>query len=155
MDATGLCRELLDAWPDGRVKLYLTHRALTLRRERARLFALGAYRALGADGPRADHVIALARTDGADAVVVAAPRLTARLGGLTGSLLPGEAAWEHTAVGLDEDLAGVYRDRFTGLEVTSERREGRAVLPAGSLFAHFPVALLERVAVSSGVAVSR
>jgi (1->4)-alpha-D-glucan 1-alpha-D-glucosylmutase len=147
-DATGLCRELVADWPDGRVKLYLTHRALTLRRARARLFALGAYRALGADGPRADHVIALARTDGADAVVVAVPRLTARLAGLTGSLLPGETAWEHTAVGLDEDLAGVYRDRFTGLEVTSERREGRAVLPAGSLFAHFPVALLERVAVS-------
>jgi (1->4)-alpha-D-glucan 1-alpha-D-glucosylmutase len=155
VDATGLCRELLDAWPDGRVKLYLTHRALTLRRERARLFALGAYRALGADGPRADHVIALARTDGVDAVVVAVPRLTARLGGLTGSLVPGEAAWEHTAIGLGEDLAGVYRDRFTGLEVPSGRRDGLAVLPAGRLFAHFPVALLERVAADPSVAAVR
>jgi (1->4)-alpha-D-glucan 1-alpha-D-glucosylmutase len=137
------------------VKLYLTHRALTLRRERARLFAVGAYRALGADGPRADHVIVLARTDGADAVVVAVPRLTARLAGLTGSLVPGEAAWEHTAIGLGEDLAGVYRDRFTGLEVPSGRRDGLAVLPAGRLFAHFPVALLERVAADPSVAAVR
>jgi len=148
-DATALCRELLDAWPDGRVKLYLTHRALTLRRERARLFAVGAYRALGADGPHADHLVALARTDGADAVVAAVPRLTARLGGLTGSVLLGEAAWEHTSVVLGEDLAGVYRDRFTGLAIAADRRDGAVVLPAGKLLAHFPVALLERVAPAS------
>ncbi|HEX5530337.1 MAG TPA: malto-oligosyltrehalose synthase [Methylomirabilota bacterium] len=145
-DATGLCRELLDAWPDGRVKLYLTHRALTLRRERAGLFAAGAYRALGADGPQADHLVAFGRTDGAEAAIVLVPRLTARLGGLTGSVLLGEAAWEHTSVALGEDLAGVYRDRFTGLAIASERRDGAVVLPAGTLLAHFPVALLERVA---------
>jgi (1->4)-alpha-D-glucan 1-alpha-D-glucosylmutase len=145
-DATGLCRELLDAWPDGRVKLYLTHRALTLRRERARLFAAGAYRALGADGPQADHLVAFGRTDGAEAAIVLVPRLTARLGGLTGSVLLGGAAWEHTSVALGEDLAGVYRDRFTGLAIASERRDGAVVLPAGTLLAHFPVALLERVA---------
>jgi (1->4)-alpha-D-glucan 1-alpha-D-glucosylmutase len=154
-DATGRCRELLADWPDGRVKLYLTHRALMLRRERARLFAVGGYRALGAEGPHADHLVALARTDGADAVVVAVPRLTARLGGLTGRILLGEAAWEHTSIGLGEDLGGVYRDRFTGLTVTSERRDGLAVLPAGRLLAHFPVALLERVASTSRVAPAR
>ncbi|HWN15285.1 MAG TPA: malto-oligosyltrehalose synthase, partial [Candidatus Dormibacteraeota bacterium] len=145
-DATSLCAELLAHWPDGRVKLYLTHRALTLRRERAPLFAVGGYRALGADGPGADHLLALARADGTDAVVAAVPRLTVRQGGLTGRILLGAPAWEHTAVVLAEDLAGVYRDRFTGLTVPSERRDGLVVLPAGALFAHFPVALLERVA---------
>jgi (1->4)-alpha-D-glucan 1-alpha-D-glucosylmutase len=74
------------------------------------------------------------------------PRLTVRQGGLTGRILLGAPAWEGTAVVLAEDLAGVYRDRFTGLTVTSERRDGLVVLPAGTLFAHFPVALLERVA---------
>jgi (1->4)-alpha-D-glucan 1-alpha-D-glucosylmutase len=145
-DATALCAELLAHWPDGRVKLYLTHRALTLRQQRAPLFAVGGYRALETDGPRADHLLALARTDGTDAVVAAVPRLTARLGGLTGQILLGPSAWEHTAVVLAEDLAGVYRDRFTGLTVTSEPRDGGAILPAGALFAHFPVALLERTA---------
>src|SRR6266404_3924233 len=104
-DATSLCAELLAHWPDGRVKLYLTHRALTLRRERAPLFAVGGYRALGADGPGADHLLALARADGTDAVVAAVPRLTVRQGGLTGRILLGAPAWEHTAVVLAEDLA--------------------------------------------------
>jgi len=53
---------------------------------------------------------------------------------------------------LAEELAGVYRDRFTGLTVTSARRDGLVRLPAGKLFAHFPVALLERTALSPGTA---
>src|SRR5262249_16121717 len=32
-DLAPLCAELLKDWPDGRVKLYVTHRALTLRRD--------------------------------------------------------------------------------------------------------------------------
>src|SRR6185312_16202324 len=82
-DATTLCAELLAAWPDGRVKLYLTHRALTLRRERPRLFAAGGYRPLEGGGRHAEHLVALARTDAEAAVLVAVPRLTARLAGLT------------------------------------------------------------------------
>jgi (1->4)-alpha-D-glucan 1-alpha-D-glucosylmutase len=144
-DLSGLCEELLEHWPDGRVKLYLTHRALTLRRARARLFAAGEYRGLAGGGRHADHVVALARVDGPDAVVAAVPRLTARLAGLTGRFALGEAAWEHTWVALGDDrLAGVYRDRFTGLAVASERRDGGAVLPVPALFGRFPVALLER-----------
>ena len=89
--------------------------------------------------------MALARVDGHDAVIAAVPRLTARLAGLTGRFALGEPAWEHTWVALGDDrLAGVYRDRFTGLAVPSERRDGVAVLPSPALFAHFPVALLER-----------
>ncbi len=89
--------------------------------------------------------MALARVDGPDAVIAAVPRLTARLTGLTGRFALGEPAWEQTWVALGDDrLAGVYRDRFTGLTVATERHDGGAVLPAPALFAHFPVALLER-----------
>jgi (1->4)-alpha-D-glucan 1-alpha-D-glucosylmutase len=144
-DLTSLCAELLDHWRDGRVKLYLTHRALTLRRRRARLFAVGEYRGLAAGGHHAEHVVALARLDGPDAVIAVVPRLTARLGGLTGRFALGEAAWEQTWVALGDDrLAGAYRDRFTGLTVRSERRDGVAGLPVSALLGHFPVALLER-----------
>ena len=137
--------EVLEHWPAGRVKLYLTHRALTLRRRRARLFRVGEYRALTPAGRQADHVVAFARLDGADAAIVAVPRLTARRAGLTGRFALGEAAWEQTWVALgDEQLAGVYRDRFTGLRVASPRHDGGAALPAAALFGHFPVALLER-----------
>jgi len=144
-DLTALCADLLEHWRDGRVKLYLTHRALTLRRRRFRLFGAGEYRGLAPGGRHAEHVVALARLDEADAVIAAVPRLTARLAGLTGRFALGEAAWDETWVALGDDrLAGVYRDRFTGLTVASERRDGVSVLPVPALFAHFPVALLER-----------
>ena len=144
-DLSALCAELLDHWRDGRVKLYLTHRALTLRRRRARLFAAGEYRALTPGGHHAEHVVALGRVDGPDAVIAAVPRLTARLAGLTGRFALGDTAWEQTWVALGDDrLAGVYRDRFSGLTVATERRDDTTVLPVPALFAHFPVALLER-----------
>ncbi len=144
-DPTALCAELLAAWPDGRVKLYLTHCALTLRRERPRLFAAGAYRPLDGSGPHADHLVALARTDADAAVLVVVPRLTARLGGLTGRFPLGPVAWEDTWLPLPDDLAGGYRDRLTGVTVTAAHRDGRPGLPVGALLGHFPVALLERV----------
>ena len=37
--------ELLDNWSDGRIKLFLTHRLLTFRRENPELFRDGSYRA--------------------------------------------------------------------------------------------------------------
>jgi (1->4)-alpha-D-glucan 1-alpha-D-glucosylmutase len=128
------------------VKLYVTHRALTLRRERTRLFAVGAYEGLAGSGQHAQHVVALARRDGADVVVAAAPRLTARLAGLTGAIPLGEAVWENTWIALGDDLAGVYRDRFTGLRVETERRDGATALACPTVFGHFPIALLEREA---------
>jgi (1->4)-alpha-D-glucan 1-alpha-D-glucosylmutase len=144
-DLTGLCRELLEHWTDGRVKLFVTHRALTLRRRRPRLFGAGEYHGLVSGGRHAEHVVAMARVDGPDAVIAAVPRLTARLLGFTGRFPLGEPAWGHTWVALGDDrLAGVYRDRLTGLRVASEQRDGANVLPAPVLFGHFPVALLER-----------
>ena len=51
-DLTPCARELLEHWPDGRVKLYLTHRALTLRRPRRAALRRGRYRGLAPGGSR-------------------------------------------------------------------------------------------------------
>ena len=53
--------ELLDNWSDGRIKLFLTHRLLTFRRENPELFRDGGYRPLGLTGEFADCCIAFAR----------------------------------------------------------------------------------------------
>ena len=79
-----------------------------------------------------------------DAIVAAVPRLNARLAGLTGAFPLGESVWEHTWVAVSPDLAGTYRDRFTGLTLETEPRDGTPVLACPTLFGHFPVALLER-----------
>ena len=47
---------------DERLKLLVTQRLLDFRRAHAELFTQGAYRPLDARGPRADHVVAFART---------------------------------------------------------------------------------------------
>jgi (1->4)-alpha-D-glucan 1-alpha-D-glucosylmutase len=146
-DLAGLGAELLECWTDGRVKLYLIQRGLELRRERQRLFESGTYQPLEAGGDRAEHLVAFARADSAGAVIVAVPRLAARLTGFSGTLPIGGAPWGETWLGLGhERLAGRYRDRFTGRALETGHRDGAPVLPAGALFASFPVALLEQEA---------
>jgi (1->4)-alpha-D-glucan 1-alpha-D-glucosylmutase len=144
-DASALCRELLLAWPDARIKLYVVHRALTLRRARRQLFGPGAYLPLTAAGPRAQHVVAFARRDADHAAIAAVPRLTAHLSGLGARAPIGGDVWGGTSLSLgDASLAGTYRDRFTGLRLTTTAHAGVPVLAAEDLFAILPVALLER-----------
>jgi (1->4)-alpha-D-glucan 1-alpha-D-glucosylmutase len=140
-----LCTELMNSWRDGRVKMYTTHRALTFRRDHPTLFRSGSYDPLPSGGEHAEHVVALARRTDAGAVVVAVPRLCARLTGFGGQLPIGQAIWGDTWVSLGRPgLEGVYTDRFTGQRLTTELRDGVPVLPVSSLFGSFPVALLKR-----------
>jgi (1->4)-alpha-D-glucan 1-alpha-D-glucosylmutase len=140
-----LSAELLESWPDGRIKLYVTHRALTLRRERPHLFRSGRYVPLSADGAGAEHLVGLARRHDTEAVIVAVPRLSARLTDFSGRFPLGDSAWGDTWLSLgDPSLQGVYRDRFTGLRIATEQRDGAPALKASSLFGGLPVAMLAR-----------
>jgi (1->4)-alpha-D-glucan 1-alpha-D-glucosylmutase len=144
-DLSGLCRELLLAWPDGRVKLYVIHRALTLRRARPRLFGLGTYVPLAAEGAHAAHVVAFARQNGPDVIVAVAPRLSARLTDFGARWPLGTEVWGETWLSLgDAGLAGTYRDRFTGRRTEVVARDGAPALSVGELLHVLPVALLER-----------
>jgi (1->4)-alpha-D-glucan 1-alpha-D-glucosylmutase len=144
-DLAPLCAELLNSWPDGRVKMYVTQRALTLRGAFPALFRSGSYDPLSAGGEHSDHIVALARRDGTDSVVVVVPRLTARLTGFAGRLPLGQSTWGDTWIWLNHPgLEGVYTDRFSGLRIATELRDGIPVLPAGALFGSLPVAMLKR-----------
>ncbi len=115
---------ILSRWDEGLPKLWALHRALRLRRARPELFdARGAYVPLLASGPRAGHVVAFVRGDGAVTIV---PRLTLTLGG----------DWRSTSLELP---AGNWRDELTGEIHTG----GRAEL--AGLLARFPVSLLVRM----------
>src|SRR5262249_18018899 len=77
---SALARELADHQEDGRIKLYLTWKALNCRKEHPGLFTTGAYLGVTASGPQADHVFSFVRrTDKAEALI-AVPRLLAQLG---------------------------------------------------------------------------
>lgn len=140
-----LCTELLNSWPNGRVKMYVTHRALTLRRELPALFRSGSYEPLPTGGEHSEHIVALARRNDTASVVVVVPRLTARLTGFAGRHPLGHSIWGDTRISLDQPgLEGVYTDRFSGLRISTELRNGTPTLPVGALLGSLPVAMLRR-----------
>jgi (1->4)-alpha-D-glucan 1-alpha-D-glucosylmutase len=137
------------------VKLYVTRQALHFRRAHAALFRDGAYHALEADGRHAEHLCAFARTasrgsaiiDTAPAITIV-PRLLARR---WGEDLPlGPEFWVDTGVTLPPEVGAApgtrFRNVFTGETVTAEDGVHGPRLPASTVFASFPVALLERAA---------
>ena len=141
-----LARELLQSRADGRVKLYLTARALAFRAAHPALFAQGEYLPLAAAGDAAEHVVAFARHDGNDEAIVAVPRLVA---GLTGKTLVdpiGSEVWGDTRLVVPGVAAGTrYRDAFSGMTLESSAEGGEATLPLAKVFALLPFAMLERI----------
>ncbi|MGH2600556.1 MAG: malto-oligosyltrehalose synthase, partial [Dehalococcoidia bacterium] len=127
-DLASLCRRLLSAWRDGRIKMYVTQRALCFRREHAALFREGDYLPLRAAGDWEDHVCAFARRHEGETAIVVAPRLLVRLTPKRGH--PLGAAWGDTSLVLPEVRAGArYRHAFSGAILESVRHEEGAALP--------------------------
>ena len=137
--AAALCDELGASPEDGRVKLYVTSRALRFRRARRAVFDEGAYVPLDIRGPHEGHVVAFARTHGEQAAVAVAARFFLSLGAAERAPV-GAAAWSGTKLRMEG--RGRYRDALTG-ETHEAREDGE--LPLEAVFGHLPVALLERL----------
>ncbi|MGH7278771.1 MAG: malto-oligosyltrehalose synthase, partial [Candidatus Rokuibacteriota bacterium] len=134
-----LAADLLKDKEDGRVKMYVTHQALALRRQYAALFAEGDYQPLAAEGVLADHVCAFARAGSEGAVVAVVPRLVARRGGTRAPV--GPEYWLDSRLPLPAALGPRFRNVFTGDEVA---RAAEGSVAVADVLATFPVALLER-----------
>jgi len=78
-DLQELIAELLEGARDGRVKLFLIHRALKARRKEEALFRDGIYIPLNVRGELEDHLIAFARRHKGRWALAVVPRLTAAL----------------------------------------------------------------------------
>jgi len=128
-DLAALARGLVEAWPDGRVKLYTLHRALACRRAAVDAFREGDYVPLEATGPGAGHVCAFARRREERVILTVVPRLTARLTG-NGLRVPlGRETWGDSRLVLPPGFpAGRYIDQFTGATLHPEpKAEGWAL----------------------------
>ena len=121
-------RTLLRRWFDGRVKLFVTWRALDVRTRHADTFRRGSYRRIDAGTP---HLCAFAR--GAD-IIVAVPRLLAELTKV--GEMPAPEVWGDAT--LSTGGGSRWRNAFTG-----EIVEG-SDLRVGDVLKNFPVAILER-----------
>jgi (1->4)-alpha-D-glucan 1-alpha-D-glucosylmutase len=85
--------ELMQTWPDGRIKLFLTQRVLRFRRDHADLFQRGDYLPLRASGTFADCCVTFARRVAEKWIVVIAPRMSSRVG-----FPPVGEPWKDTAI---------------------------------------------------------
>ncbi len=135
-DRASLQRELLAGWRDGRVKLYVTSRALAARRAHSALFLDGDYVPLPVRGAKARHLVAFARRRGDGWAIAMAPRLTV---GLTRLERPpiGRRVWRDTAIDLPAGAPGDWVDALSGV-----RLSGAGSLLAADALRRLPVALL-------------
>ncbi|MGH6628663.1 MAG: malto-oligosyltrehalose synthase, partial [Burkholderiales bacterium] len=140
-NTAALADELLQNPVDGRIKLFVTSRALDFRRSHQALFERGEYLPLQSAGARARHVVSFARRDRQQTVIVVAARFFAAL--LTVAESPtGAHVWGDTALRPRDDLLGCYRDVFTGNRVCmNDAGEG---LPLSQVCKQLPFALLSR-----------
>ncbi|HEY6070688.1 MAG TPA: hypothetical protein VIU85_04865, partial [Chthoniobacterales bacterium] len=113
--------QLLQNWPDGRIKMLLTQRALHFRNENADLFRNGNYLPLRATGTFAGHVIAFARQLERKSVIIIVPRVSSRIG-----FPPIGDRWKDTAIELPEGFPlERWRQVITGHEFWIKDRQVR------------------------------
>ncbi|MBV8642638.1 MAG: malto-oligosyltrehalose synthase [Candidatus Eremiobacteraeota bacterium] len=129
-----LARDLLAAWPDGRIKLYLL--ATLLRHRAGAGWAPDAYTPLAARGTYAEHVVAYARGP----AVVVVPRLPRTL---AGERVPVGDLWADTALGLPADAPNRFRDVLTDRTVSARADGDEPSLPLAQTLVALPVAVLE------------
>jgi malto-oligosyltrehalose synthase len=129
--------ELLSAWNDGRIKLYVLRALLHLRRAEPALFDRGSYQLLETRGPMRDHLMAIARQSGRTWVVALVPRLTlSRVG--PARFPVGSRVWGGTTVRLPSPAPRSFTDVLTG----GRHDVPNGVLQAGRVLGTLPVAVL-------------
>ncbi len=141
--------DLLQTPEDGRIKLYLTWRALCLRQQQPDLFQNGHYLPLAVTGAKANHVIAFARKSEGANVVVIVPRLIATLLNDLDLQPTGPQVWEDTHVLFPCDCRDRCQNVLTGKdlqfakpdEYNDSHTTRHTKLSVAEALAEFPVAL--------------
>ena len=141
---TAAITALLDGWPDGRIKMFLTALGMRLRRAQPELFLAGTYEPLATDGPGGGHLVAFARQRGSHTLIVIVPRLTTQLPRDRRLLPLGSESWAHCTLHLPAPLGDhTFRDVVSGARFPpSPATAGRPSLPLDRVLATCPVALL-------------
>ena len=137
-----LSAELVKNMNDGRIKLYVIWKTLDLRNRNPILFRDGKYIPLETVGEHANHVVAFARVHETGTVIVAVPRLMAKLMKGEACLPRGCELWQGTAIQLSFRPATELRNLFTGNLLRVQDNGHFPALRTKDLFADFPLALL-------------
>jgi (1->4)-alpha-D-glucan 1-alpha-D-glucosylmutase len=132
-----LCDEMLRNCRDGRLKMWVTSRALNFRRKHKDLFQKGSYLPLRVRRGREEHVVAFARRHSGNAAITVVPRLSYTL--MKGKEEPPiGAVWGDSELALPPEAIGRrVRNIFTGESFDV----GESIL-CREVFSNFPVAVL-------------
>lgn len=147
-DDNFIFNDMLEHIEDGRAKLFLIWKTLTLRRHMPRVFVQGNYLALKIKGKHVEHICAFIRQRHEDMVLVAVSRWFAILATESNSDFPESASfnpliWEDTWIRLPEMTTNsAYRNALTGHAIEACQQEDGLWLNVAELYRDFPVALL-------------
>ena len=137
-----LVKQLLNSWKDGRMKLYVTYKALNTRQAYKEVFLDGQYIPLNIKGQRCEYACAFARRKEEAWVLVIIPRLLTKL--VRADTLPlGRRVWADDRLLLPEDAPEHWLNIFTGEKLKASDRGKELTL--SEILRLFPVALLVSV----------
>lgn len=131
--------DILASWQDGRIKLYVTYKALNMRKKYRRLFREGEYVPLKVEGESKKHVCAFARNYGSQWVLTIVPRFFTKLAE-TGEFPLGIKTWQDDCVLLPRSSPQQWENVFTG--ETIEIFGAGKTIHLADVFRTFPVTLL-------------
>jgi (1->4)-alpha-D-glucan 1-alpha-D-glucosylmutase len=134
-----LIRQVLGSWEDGRVKLYLTYKALNIRESLGDLFQNGEYIPLQAVGQKQRHVCAFARRKGEKWAITIVSRFMVRL--VSPEVIPcGRQVWRSDKLLLPDSAPEGWSNVFTGEKLLMSG-DGKG-LTLSDILNIFPVAVL-------------
>lgn len=114
-DTPTVLRFLIERWPDGDLKLFVTATTLTLRRKFPDLFLQGDYTPLLAGDPWDNHLVAFTRQHQDHRILVAVPRRTVTLGLTPDSNTLGPEIWKNARLTLPKEWpSSPMTNAFTG-----------------------------------------
>jgi (1->4)-alpha-D-glucan 1-alpha-D-glucosylmutase len=119
---------LIEDWPDGRIKLAWTQVLLKMRHTLPDVFTYGEYEPIAVSGPDNGHIIAFTRHYKSDAVIVVVGRHLAKF-------TEHGRVWPREPIDAMLDLSG-YADDFAAAEMS------KGMVPCGVLLTNFPAAVL-------------
>jgi (1->4)-alpha-D-glucan 1-alpha-D-glucosylmutase len=139
---TEYAQELATNMEDGRIKMYVIGKALSLRSKWDDLFGQGDYSPVSASGSHAKHVIAYARSWQDSRMIVVVPRLCVQLLRNHLQLPTGAGVWGDTAIEVPDEAQVSFQHVFTGEELPVRTCNGHTRLELAAVLGSFPLALL-------------
>jgi len=144
-DLLETAQRLLQTIEDGRIKLFTTMLSLNYRKRNRQLFE-GSYLPLKAGGKYRENVFSFAYREKEKELIVAVPRLIARLTRKAEISPLGIEAWQDSSLLLGNSLKQKqFRNIFTGETLNASSISRQASLQLADIFKSFPVAALESI----------